>query len=80
MMVNDLKNMNLNLGECFRSAFASASAEKRGRLNDLLQNAALSIENVFQNPIGIPNNLLMSISNELEITQSVLEIMIKYSN
>nr|BFD64537.1 hypothetical protein BdHM001_32180 [Bdellovibrio sp. HM001] len=77
-MIADLMNVNSKLGKCLRSAFLSASRDKQRQLSRLLQKTAISIEDVLQNPIKIPSYLLMKISDMLEATQSVREIIMAY--
>lgn len=77
-MTDDLTKLNLRLGNCLSSAFASASDEKKRRLSCLLQNAPVKIDNVLQNPIKTPSYLLMKISNELGTDQNISEIITTY--
>lgn len=77
-MINDLIKVNSKLGKCLRSAFLSASSEKQKQLSCLLQKTAVRIEDVLQNPIKIPSYLLMKISDLLEATQGVREIIMAY--
>lgn len=77
-MIADLMKVNSKLGKCLRSAFLSASREKQRQLSFILQRTAISIEDVLQNPIKIPSYLLMKISEVLEATQSVREIIMAY--